>query len=659
MNYIEPLKSIGSVATNYLNWSKESNETSILLNKDILKIASILNSSYIDNNLIELPKLVVVGTQSSGKSSLLNSLIGIDILPVGKSMTTRTPLHLDLIPITNNNDNRIEFGYYNNLHWITEKKINISYPNISQEQKDQITQEIENQTVQKAGNNLNISDIPINVKVYATNVPNLSLIDLPGLTSIAITDKGQPKDIKDQIIKLVSKYIFKEKILILAVIAARPDIEADMAMELIKNADPTGDRTIGVLTKLDLMNEDNDISNYLENNVSNDLKLKYGYYGIRNKGITKYDASNNNSNILSKSSWSEIVNSEKQYFLGHPVYRNDKYKNRLGIPTLSINLSNILVHNIKLCLPSVLTNINKQQEEITKELETLGEGIPNNKEVKFTMLNNMITLYIKNFVQAIEYRGSSHQTGRYIKERFEEYRNNIDKLNPFNDIDENYLNEILKSYDGLHMSFSYLPIEVLENTIKDNKIRPIYKLYEPSHNLLEKTLDLLNDLNKRILEEKPFSKYPNLIRIMNTVIINDLLIPRLQKCEIKLKELVEQEESLIWTDDKNFQNIMITEFPKIVSNNKFNIEKFKIVLYEYFKTVVRNIRDIVPKSIVYYLVKNSCENISTVLYEKILSTNIDTNNLLEEFPEIEERRKILDKTNKDIIEIKKLVESIL
>jgi tRNA U34 5-carboxymethylaminomethyl modifying GTPase MnmE/TrmE len=91
MNYITPIsKNIADVASNYLSWSKDNVDTTILSNKEILKIASILNSSYIDNHLVDLPKLVVVGTQSSGKSSLLNSLIGLDILPVGKSMTTRT-----------------------------------------------------------------------------------------------------------------------------------------------------------------------------------------------------------------------------------------------------------------------------------------------------------------------------------------------------------------------------------------------------------------------------------------------------------------------------------------------------------------------------------------------------------------------------------------
>ena len=124
MNYIEPIKN--NVA-NYL-WNKDFTESNILSNKEILKVASILNSSYIDNHLIDLPKLVVVGTQSSGKSSLLNSLIGMDILPVGKSMTTRTPLHLELIQ--SSNENRIEFGYYNNYNWVTDKKILITYPNL-------------------------------------------------------------------------------------------------------------------------------------------------------------------------------------------------------------------------------------------------------------------------------------------------------------------------------------------------------------------------------------------------------------------------------------------------------------------------------------------------------------------------------------------------
>jgi GTP-binding protein EngB required for normal cell division len=645
MNYITPIgKNIADVATNYINtWSKDNVDTNIMSNKEILKIASILNSSYIDNNLVDLPKLVVVGTQSSGKSSLLNSLIGIDVLPVGKSMTTRTPLHLELIP--SQMETRVEFGNYQNYQWIIEKKIIISYPNLLQEQRDSIRNEIEIQTNVKAGSALNISRQPIYLKIYANGIPNLSLIDLPGLTSVAITDRGQPKDIKEQIINLVSEYIKQKNTIILAIIAARPDIEADMAMEIVKSSDPRGERTIGVLTKLDLMNEDSDIGNYLDNNVSNDLKLKYGYFGIRNR-------SNNTQTIQ------EAIITEKNYFQGHSVYKQDKYKSHLGIGCLSINLSNILIHNIKLCLPNVLANINHQLDETQTELSLLGSSIPPEKEMRLTILNGLLSAYIKNYVQAIELRGSTRQTGRLLKDNFTEYREKISTLNPFDNLDDQYLIDILKCYDGIHMSFPYLPIEVLENCLKDNKYRPIYQLLEPSQNCLQNCLDILNSLNGDILDNQPIKKYPNLIKAIRNLVVSEILMPRFQKTLVSIQDIIESEESYIWTDNKNFSDIMIGDFSKIIlPNGSFDIVKFKKILYEYYKTVIINVRESIPKTIFFHLIKSSTNNINSILYEKILGS--DTTNLLEEFPEIEQRRKILEKNKKDLLEIKKLIENIL
>jgi dynamin 1-like protein len=639
INYIEPLKNVAS----YLSWTKDT-PSSLVCNKEIIKIASILNSTYIDNTLIELPKLVVVGTQSSGKSSLLNSLIGIDILPVGKSMTTRTPLHLDLIPTST--ENRIEFGNYSNMQWIIEKKILITYPAITQEQRNQVMTEIENQTNIKAGTDLNICSNPIHIKIYASNIPTLSLIDLPGLTSIAITDKGQPKDIKEQIINLVSSYIKQKNSLIIAVIAARPDIEADMAMELIKNADPQGNRTIGVLTKIDLMNEDSDITNYLENNVSNDLKLKYGYFGIRNKPVGGGGGGGG-------------IEGERVYIANHSVYRNERYKSRLGIPILTTCLSNILISNIKQCLPNVINSINNKLSELEIVIKSLGESIPNNKETKINILNNLISLYVNNFVQAIEQRGSLYATGRLIKEQFDEYRDKIDKYNPFTEMDDNILIGMLKSYDGLHMNVPYLPIEALETTLVDKKLRPIYKLYDPSQKCLQSILNLLNELSKNILEDKPLSKYPNLIKHINLIVVNDIFLPKYQQADIKIKELIEQEESLIWTDDKQFQQTMLNEFSKIImpSNSSFNIDKFKYVMYEYYKTIIRNVRENIPKSITYNLIKKNNIDMTNILYDKIIgSGNVDIATILDEFPEIEEQRRNSNTIYKELQEIKKLIE---
>jgi hypothetical protein len=73
--------------------------------------------------------------------------------------------------------------------------------------------------------------------------------------------------------------------------------------------------------------------------------------------------------------------------------------------------------------------------------------------------------------------------------------------------------------------------------------------------------------------------------------------------------------------------------------------------------VIIQVRQSIPKAIDYDLIKSSKDNIISIVYDKILSGDIY--NLLEEFPEIEQRRKVLEKNKKDLLEIKKLIEVIL
>jgi len=67
---------------------------------EILRIANTLNGIFATSagalKPPEVPRLVVVGTQSSGKSSLLNGIMAADILPLGEQMVTRAPLSLQL-----------------------------------------------------------------------------------------------------------------------------------------------------------------------------------------------------------------------------------------------------------------------------------------------------------------------------------------------------------------------------------------------------------------------------------------------------------------------------------------------------------------------------------------------------------------------------------
>ena len=324
---------------NYFNYKNEDT-----INQKLLNINSVLNNINteleLEDNKLEIPTLVVVGSQSSGKSTVLNRIIGLNIIPIGSKMETRTPINIELI---NSKNTLVEFGDYSNGTWTLKNTFEV---NLNETDLYDVKKEIKNLTNIKAGENMNISQNEINIRIYSPNVPNLNFIDLPGLTMIACTDKGQPKDIKNQIENLIIKYIKPKNNIIMCIMPAREDLETDIALDLVKKYDTKCERTVGILTKIDLMNTNTDISDYLTNNISNDLKLAYGYFAIKNK----------NSNTISYKEHNSI---ENEFFNSHSVY-STMDKSHMGITNLSIYLSNILLSQIDSMMPSIKSKLNQQ-----------------------------------------------------------------------------------------------------------------------------------------------------------------------------------------------------------------------------------------------------------------------------------------------------------
>lgn len=116
---------------------------------------------------------------------------------------------------------------------------------------NKIRAEIVRDTEAKTGKNAGISPLPINLRIYSPNVLTLTLVDLPGLTKVPVGD--QPRDIEKQIRDMLLKYISKPACIILAVTAANTDLANSDGLKLAREVDPEGQRTIGVLTKVDLM----------------------------------------------------------------------------------------------------------------------------------------------------------------------------------------------------------------------------------------------------------------------------------------------------------------------------------------------------------------------------------------------------------------------
>ena len=258
------------IASSRASASSHDDAASGLGSADMLKMANALDGIFATGELAgpagerlqqpEVPRLVVVGTQSSGKSSLLNGIMGADILPLGEQMVTRAPLSLQLVHHAEASEMRAEFGAFVDGGWRVDETVALTCPDPTAGQLEKIRQAIETQTAARAGSQKGVSHEAIFLRLYSPHVPNLSLVDLPGLTMTALTAQGQPKDIKQQIRSMVSSYIKQQRTIILMVCPARADLEADPAVELAREFDPQGTRTVGILTKVDLMNAGTDVS---------------------------------------------------------------------------------------------------------------------------------------------------------------------------------------------------------------------------------------------------------------------------------------------------------------------------------------------------------------------------------------------------------------
>ena len=292
---------------------------------------------------LDLPQIAVVGGQSSGKSSVLENFVGRDLLPRGCNIVTRRPLILQLV---HNADNQAEYGEF--LH-----KKGQTYTDFTQ-----IRSEIEAETDRVTGSNKGISDLPINLRIVSPNVLNITLIDLPGLTKVAVGD--QPKDIENQIRNLVLSFIQRETCLILAVTPANTDLATSDALNIAKSVDPNGERTIGVLTKLDLMDQGTDARDILENRL---LPLRRGYVGVVNRSQKDIDGSKDIKFALQ---------SESEFFANHQAYKH--MADRLGSGYLQHVLNQQLTNHIRDAIPALKTRIEKLLSSMEKDVEQIKQS---------------------------------------------------------------------------------------------------------------------------------------------------------------------------------------------------------------------------------------------------------------------------------------------
>jgi dynamin 1-like protein len=633
----------------YTWFSGDKNTSGIkqLSDNQILHIANDINGLFSETNLVEtkpelsLPKLVVIGTQSSGKSSVLNSIMAMDILPTGKNMVTRTPLDIRLHKLDSNDykDGWVEFGNYTQDGWIIEKKVSIQSPIPTDNEIKTIRNFISKKTVEVAGEGMNISHTPIIINIYSPTVPNLSLVDLPGLTMLACLDKGQPPDIKERIEELVISYIKQEKTIVLAVMQARSDLETDIGLALIKKHDMLGsNRIVGVLTKPDLMNHETHIGEYLTNNISKNLMLTYGYYVVKNRGGDQIKV-----DIL------KGIELEKEYFTTHSEYKKSIYKDRIGTYNLTHNLSKILITSLTETLPFVMSELALLENKLNSKLENMGYEIPESKEGKLTFMNKYVSNFYYKFMDSVESRGNILNTGKLIKDTFVTFREDLYEIKPFHNskvYNDDYFKNVISSFEGNHMSFHIPPIQILESCMTDPRHKPIYSLQSKSLKCTDLICELLINLIRNITMEEEFNQFPQLASYVMTSIIDEIISKAKENTKYQINKVLEYENDYVWTDDKKFLDVL-----EKMTTSKYETKDIIEFLEGYFSSVKNIVSHMIPKIIMTGIVRDvEKSSLSFLLHHVVKDDKI---HLLKQDEEVEKQRMYYTDLRNRVLTIKK------
>uniref|UniRef100_A0AAY4B402 Dynamin-1-like protein n=1 Tax=Denticeps clupeoides TaxID=299321 RepID=A0AAY4B402_9TELE len=326
---------------------------------------------------IQLPQIVVVGSQSSGKSSVLESLVGRDFLPRGSGIVTRRPLVLQLVHVPPLEERR---KHDNGNEAANESVLNDC---IAEEWgtflhcKNQVFLYLELLCI---GLLAGIGNDPIYLKIFSPNVLSLTLVDLPGITKVPVGD--QPEDIEIQVQEMILSFISNPNSIILSVSPATSDLATSDALKLAREVDPDGRRTLLVVTKLDLMDAGTDALEVLLGRV---IPVRLGIIGVVNR--SQHD-------LNTRKSVPDAAKDEQAFLQRH----YPSLASRCGSRYLARTLSRLLMHHIRDCLPELKTRVTVLTAQYQARLNSYGQPV----EDPSAMLLQIVTKFASDYCNTIE-----------------------------------------------------------------------------------------------------------------------------------------------------------------------------------------------------------------------------------------------------------------
>ncbi|XP_040194996.1 interferon-induced GTP-binding protein Mx2-like [Rana temporaria] len=566
-----------------------------------------------------LPAIAVIGDQSSGKSSVLEALSGV-CLPRGSGIVTRCPLVLRLKKSSKGSKWTGEIKY-------RDQKVKLKNPG-------EVEHEVRKAQDCMAGAGYGVSEELITLEVISPNVPDLTLIDLPGITRVALAN--QEADIGQKIKRMISKYIMKQETINLVVVPSNVDIATTEALEMAKIVDPSGQRTLGILTKPDLVDNgaEEDIVNIVRNLV---YQLRKGYMIVKCRGQKE---------ILNNVCLEDAIRNERAFFENHEhfsVLLNEGYAT---IPSLAEKLTIELVDHISQSLPTLEHQIKEKRRKAEERLKVIGTGVPESEMEKASCLINKIKHFGDELEKAVhgeeDVSKGSLKLFTSMRRLFNSWERSL------KDSADNYAEDLrddIKIYEEQHRGremTGFVNFRTFENIAK----KQIQTYEDPAIVKLNEITELVRKYFDSIAS-RHFEQFPNLYRSAKGKLEN-ICGDQQKEAENVIQNQFRMED-IIYCQDSIYGRYLkaaredATKFcfqKKSQGDMHLSIVEMSYHLQAYFKNTIARLASQIPLIIQHYVLRGSASQLQTQMI-LLIQDKENLNLMLQEKQDLSTERKSL------------------
>ncbi|XP_023004963.1 dynamin-related protein 5A isoform X2 [Cucurbita maxima] len=535
-----------------------------------------------------LPAIAVVGGQSSGKSSVLESIVGKDFLPRGAGIVTRRPLVLQLHRI----DEGKEYGEF--MHLPRKKFTDFAA----------LRKEISDETDRETGRSKQISSVPIHLSIYSPN-------------------EGQSDSIVQDIENMVRSFIEKPNCIILAISPANQDLATSDAIKISREVDPKGERTFGVLTKIDLMDQGTNAVDILEGRA---YKLQFPWIGVVNR--SQADINKSVDMIAAR-------RREREYFATSPEYQH--MASRMGSEHLGKMLSKHLETVIKSRIPGLQALINKTIAELEAELSRLGKPIATDTGGKLYMIMEICRTFDQIFKEHLD---GVRPGGDKIYSVFDnQFPASLKRLHFDKHLSMDNVRKIITEADG-YQPHLIAPEQGYRRLVESSLVT----IRGPAEAAVDAVFSLLKELvQKSISETMELKQYPTLrAEVLKAAV--DSLERMKEESKRATLQLVDMECGYLTVEffRKLPQDVEKGGNPTHSIFDRYNdsyLRRVGSTVLSYVNMVCATLRNSIPKSIVYCQVREAKRSLLDHFFAELGTKEAkQLGKLLDEDPAIMQRR---------------------